>query len=233
MIAIALIMMIGTTANADNWKSMNFRKNNSTSSWSRRSSSSGWGSSGWNYKGTQLNGVTHGGGYVGDRMQDRQSNAFMNSDDWTHSANVESGKRNYDTYKPSSHSNAAATGSRVRLVSSKTWTEGKRYSGGGGGGGQTIREYRYAPRRESVGTTLASGNNVRMNVSSSSSANAAVEITEAVAGPMRIGRDGTGGPGAANGMKGGQADEAPLGDGLLILLLMAGAMTAWKMKSHN
>lgn len=48
--------------------------------------------------------------------------------------------------------------------------------------------------------------------------------------PMRIGRDGTGGPGAANGIQGGQADEAPLGDGLLILLLMTGVMIVWKMK---
>ena len=247
MIAIALIMMIGTTASADNWKNMDFRKQSSTTGWSRKGSSNRWNTGSWNYSGTQLNGVTHGGGSNPyNRNYDRNENrgwdfgqANGRYDVTRQSAGVRgnvSGSYSFNTASP-------AAGKRVHLVTSKTFAEGSgRHYGGYAGGGSTEKTYRYAPQKAHYGENMATTANM-MAVkqssssslsSSSSSSSDNVQMDEnGKSGQRRIGRkNGTGGPSGQAG-SGGPVDEAPLGDGLLTLLLMAVAMTVWKIKTHN
>lgn len=227
-ILVTVVFMFLTTANADNWKKTNFRKN--SSSWSRMGSYSG----SWNYKGSRLNGVTHGGGFVNDWTQKHQSWSSPATDVWTHNGGIgevrQEARRNYNALNGSSSYKASAAGSRVRLVSGNPWTDRQRYTGGGGGGAETVREYRYAPQKGNEGVALSTASNVRMNVpskQSSSEASAVGEKEEDASGPMHIGRNGTGsGPSGKSGA--GAAADGPLGEGLLPLALLALALAAWK-----
>ncbi len=254
MIAIALIMMIGTTASADNWKSRDFRKQSSTTVWSRKTSSNWWesnkswnykGSSywwnlgSWNYSGTQLNGVTHGGGSNPyNRNYDRNYNKNENSG-WDFSQ----ANGRYDITRQSTgvktnvngnySFNAAspAATKRVRIVTDKAFAEGYgRHYGGFSGGGSTERTYRYAPQQNHYGENRANPAKMvavkQSSVTLSALGGEDVTVEYDKSGQSRIGREGTGGgPGGVPG-----AGEAPLGDGLSVLFLMAGLFAAWKMR---
>lgn len=255
MIAIALIMMIGTTASADNWKNMDFRKQSSTTVWSRKGSVDGGHSNGWNYKGssvwwntntwnyhgTELRGVTHGGGrnpYT--RSYDRNQNSgwdFSQAngryDITRQSAGVKTSARGSYQFNTAS----PAEGKRVRIVTSKTFAEGSgRHYVGIGGGGSTERTYRYAPQQNHYGENMANPAKMvavkQSSVTLSALGGEDVTVEYDKSGQSRIGRGGTGGGPGGQAGSGGKAD-LPLGDGLLTLLLMAAAMTVWKIKNHN
>lgn len=251
ILAILAVMTIAT-ANADNWKNMNFRRNNSTTSWSRKGSvdgghSNGWNYKGssvwwntntWNYKGTELRGVTHGGGSNPyNRNYDRNENrgwdfsqANGRYDITRQSAGVKTSARGSYQFNTAS----PAAGKRVRIVTSKTFAEGSgRHYGGIGGGGSTERTYRYAPQQNHYGENMANPAKMvavkqsSVTLSASGVEDATVEYDKS--GQSRIGRGGTGG-GPSSQPGAGDMVYGPMGDGLPILLLMAVAMTVWKMR---
>ncbi len=244
MVAIMLIMMIGTTASADNWKNMDFHKQSSTTSWSRKGSSNWWNTGSWNYSGTQLNGVTHGGGINPyKRNHDRNENrgwdfsqANGRYDVTRQSAGVRgnvSGSNSFNTASP------AAT-KRVRIVTDKAFAEGSgRHFGGYAGGGSTEKTYRYAPQKAHYGENMATTANMvavkqsSSSLSSSSSSDNAQMDEDDIIGQSRIGRqsrtEAADGPTGVAG-EGKGVEDGPLGDGLLPLALLALALAAWKMK---
>ncbi|MCQ2343895.1 MAG: hypothetical protein MJ002_03100 [Paludibacteraceae bacterium] len=220
-ILVTVAFMFFATLSADNWKSMDFRKHGSTTSWDRKSSYS----SSWNYKGAELRGITRGGG---GNSYNRGRN-FVQANDRYNITTQNSGVRNNVSGSYSFNTVSPATGTRVHLVTSKTSV------GGTGhhyfGGGSTVKTYRYAPEKNHYGENMGSATKIVVLPRSSSlslvSNDDFQKDEDGRIGQSRIGRKG----GTENGPS-GQAGKgaAPLDDSLLVLLLMAVAMTVWKMR---